>query len=531
MWTALVLMSFSVTCTVASFPPSPINVSFSSVNLRNVLHWFPGHETPNDAHFTVQYAIYGETVEEGKQLNWREVRHCTAIARTWCDLSAQTSNLDDGYFARVRSVVSRTSSKWTVLRRRFDPREETSLGPPSVSMEVHNNTATITLKGPTRYQPNNQTAAIYMASLYKDMTYNLSVHNTHLDQTNHYVVQKGPFKYRLLSYNTKYCFSAQSRLLLMEMKCQRSAWYCITTPQDPLIEQLQKVVVGIVVPFLFICVVVVAGFVLYQYMAGKGQKKPISLGTSLHQSRPLWFNLDPHIPVWPVTKIIGTQEEPPHCPKEPLGSPPSYSPQRPAEPEEHPDHSSVEYGDVFVAATANDGRGDQTKEAILTAEGQRRPGSNENEDDRVQGGSSYCPQNSTNLRGHSQERMAHSPYVSQNPRNLPTSHSDPSDSYGVVTPGNVQDSEAEPFLSESRRFLLQSMEEGNSAEATYLNNGRAERETGNHLEPYVTKAVINLEDVFSEQNSEMDWAQEEVEVDGSDDIFAKWNLTISMDKA
>lgn len=58
-----------------------------------------------------------------------------------------------------------------------------SFGPPSVSVEVHNNTATVTLKGPTRYQLNNQTPAIYMATIYKDMTYNLSVHNTHLDQT------------------------------------------------------------------------------------------------------------------------------------------------------------------------------------------------------------------------------------------------------------------------------------------------------------------------------------------------------------
>ncbi|KAF6735923.1 Interleukin-20 receptor subunit alpha [Oryzias melastigma] len=528
MWTVLVLMSLlGLTCTVASFPPSPINVSFSSVNLRNVLQWLPGDGTPDDAQYTVQYAIYGETVEEEKQLKWREVRQCTAIVRTWCDLSAQTSDLEEGYFARVRSMVSRMSSKWTVLRSRFDPKEETSFGPPSVSVEVHNNTATVTLKGPTRYQLNNQTPAIYMATIYKDMTYNLSVHNTHLDQTVHYVVQKGPFKYRLLSYNTKYCFSAQSRLLLREMKCQRSAWYCITTAQDPLIEQLQRVIVGIVVPFLFICVIVVAGFVLYQYMAGKGQKNPISLGTSIQPSHPLWPHLDPHIPVCPVTKISVTPEGPPHYSKEPVDSPPSYSPQRPAEPEEHPDDSSVEYGDVFVAATGDKGRGDQTKE---TAEGQSSP------DDRVQGGSSYCPQNSTDLRGHSDESIVLSPYVSQKPRDLPTSHSDPSDSYGVVTQGSMQEPEAEdgegvPFLSESRRMPLQFREEGNLIKATTLNNGRAERETGNHLEPYVTKPVINLEDVFFQQNPETDWDLDELERDGSDDILSNWNLTISMDKA
>uniref|UniRef100_A0A3P9LN56 Fibronectin type-III domain-containing protein n=1 Tax=Oryzias latipes TaxID=8090 RepID=A0A3P9LN56_ORYLA len=230
------------TSAFGSFPPSPINVSFSSVNLRNVLHWLPGQDTPNDTHFTVQYAIYGESVDGGNQLKWMAVRQCTAIVRTWCDLSAQTSDLDDGYYARVRSVVRKKSSKWTGLQRRFDPKEETRLGPPLITVEVHNNTATITLKGPMRYQLNNQTTAISMAEIYTHMTYNLSVHNTHLEQMvrtdservflqHHYVLQKGFFKYRLLSYNTKYCFSAQSRLLFMPIECQRSAWYCITTAQ------------------------------------------------------------------------------------------------------------------------------------------------------------------------------------------------------------------------------------------------------------------------------------------------------------
>uniref|UniRef100_A0A8C7ZJV3 Fibronectin type-III domain-containing protein n=1 Tax=Oryzias sinensis TaxID=183150 RepID=A0A8C7ZJV3_9TELE len=217
--------SFMFSSPVGSFPPSPINVSFSSVNLRNVLHWLPGHDTPNDTHFTVQYAIYGESVDGGNQLKWRAVRQCTVIVRTWCDLSAQTSDLDDGYYARVRSVVRKKSSKWTGLQRRFDPKEETRLGPPLITVEVHNNTATITLKGPMRYQLNNQTTAISMAEIYTHMTYNLSVHNTHLDQMVSF------FKYRLLSYNTKYCFSAQSRLVFMPIECQRSAWFCITTAQ------------------------------------------------------------------------------------------------------------------------------------------------------------------------------------------------------------------------------------------------------------------------------------------------------------
>lgn len=40
----------------------------------------------------------------------------------------------------------------------------------------------------------------------------------------------GPYKYRLMEYDTEYCFSAQAKFLSMPVQCQSSAWQCITTP-------------------------------------------------------------------------------------------------------------------------------------------------------------------------------------------------------------------------------------------------------------------------------------------------------------
>lgn len=71
---------------------------------------------------------------------------------------------------------------WEIALIFFFGTSTARLGPPLITVEVHNNTATITLKGPMRYQLNNQTTAISMAEIYTHMTYNLSVHNTHLDQ-------------------------------------------------------------------------------------------------------------------------------------------------------------------------------------------------------------------------------------------------------------------------------------------------------------------------------------------------------------
>ncbi|KAF0023301.1 hypothetical protein F2P81_023931 [Scophthalmus maximus] len=171
--------------TVSSSPPGPISVVFSSVNLRNILQWAPGNGTSEDTRFTVQYAIYGDSEEgsKGRRVNWRSVRQCTDITRCWCDLSNETWDQDHGYHARVRAAGRRASSKWGLPQRRFDPKSDTSLGPPLVSVEVAGNNAIIALKGPMRYDPNNHTAEVSMATVYPQMTYNLSIRNVARGQT------------------------------------------------------------------------------------------------------------------------------------------------------------------------------------------------------------------------------------------------------------------------------------------------------------------------------------------------------------
>lgn len=54
-----------------------------------------------------------------------------------------------------------------------------SFGPPLVSVDIENNSAIIKLKGPMRYQPDNHTPAVSMATLYPQMMYNLSIRNSH----------------------------------------------------------------------------------------------------------------------------------------------------------------------------------------------------------------------------------------------------------------------------------------------------------------------------------------------------------------
>uniref|UniRef100_A0A667ZVR0 Fibronectin type-III domain-containing protein n=1 Tax=Myripristis murdjan TaxID=586833 RepID=A0A667ZVR0_9TELE len=262
-------------CFVFSSPPSPVNVIFSSLNLRNVLHWHPGNDTSQNTHYTVQYAIYGDRVEDGgRRVRWRPVLHCTDTTRSSCDLTNETWDLEQGYYARVRARGSRGSSKWTVTQRRFEPKADTSFGPPLVSVVIEEDSAIISLKGPLRYQPDNHTPEVSMATLYPQMTYNLSVHNARQNQTRYFPVDSSQFRYRLLEYDTEYCFSAKARFLSMPASCHRSAWHCITTAPDPVVGQLQRVILGIVIPSVCMCMLVVAGYLLCHSLRGNGHKRP-----------------------------------------------------------------------------------------------------------------------------------------------------------------------------------------------------------------------------------------------------------------
>ncbi|XP_071335042.1 interleukin-20 receptor subunit alpha [Trachinotus anak] len=358
MWIVFVFLNLVVLhCAVSSSPPSPINVVFSSVNLRNLVEWLPGNGTPLDTHFTVQYAIYGDSVKgsKGKRVHWRAVHLCTDIVRRWCDLSNETWDQEQGYYARVRAVGRRGSSKWTLTERRFDPKTDTSFGPPLVSVEVEGNNAMITLKGPMRYQPNNQTPVISIATLYPQMTYSLSIYNSRRKQTHHFPVVSGPYKYQLMEYETEYCFRAKAKLVPMPILCQSSAWHCITTHKDPVTDQLQRTVWGIIVPSLCICVLVVVGYFLRNYLMGKGQKRPYILNKSSFHPPPLNFPPE-RLNLMLISVIEDDRPSDPACPKHNItGPPPRYSPQG-------SDDLSVEYGVVGIAPQINVGGEEEAKE-------------------------------------------------------------------------------------------------------------------------------------------------------------------------
>lgn len=57
-----------------------------------------------------------------------------------------------------------------------------TFGPPLISVDVEDNSAIVTLKGPMRYQSHNLTPVVSMTTVYPQLSYNLSVHNMRRDR-------------------------------------------------------------------------------------------------------------------------------------------------------------------------------------------------------------------------------------------------------------------------------------------------------------------------------------------------------------
>ncbi|KAJ0026970.1 hypothetical protein NQD34_017970 [Periophthalmus magnuspinnatus] len=281
MWASLFLML--VFCTAAlSSTPNPTNVTFASENFRNILKWSPGYGTPADTKYSVRYAIYGDSLE--KRVHWRTALRCTEISRTWCDLSVETSDLEHGYFAKVRAVSQKRHSKWVETPNRFDPKIETEFGPPHVSLEVDDKYVIISMEGPMRYLPHNHTSQVSMATLYPHMTYNLSIHNTHTGVIRHFTLSSKQFKYRIVDQGIEYCFSAKTKIedRHMPSKHHSSAWHCIATPKVPLIDRLEKIIICTTVSVVLLCLLAVGGYVLHKYLSGTDQRSPYILNPTFY---------------------------------------------------------------------------------------------------------------------------------------------------------------------------------------------------------------------------------------------------------
>ncbi|XP_039594885.1 interleukin-22 receptor subunit alpha-2-like [Polypterus senegalus] len=118
----------------------PQDVDFHSTNYNNILHWIPGCQWEEDTIYFVQYKIYGDK-------RWTNKVECWGIKNTFCDLSQETAQSSEWYYARVRAAISRRKSGWAVSPR-FIPAFTTVVTAPKIKLESTKSSLLIRVRPP-----------------------------------------------------------------------------------------------------------------------------------------------------------------------------------------------------------------------------------------------------------------------------------------------------------------------------------------------------------------------------------------------
>uniref|UniRef100_A0A8C3VXN4 Interleukin-22 receptor subunit alpha-1 n=1 Tax=Catagonus wagneri TaxID=51154 RepID=A0A8C3VXN4_9CETA len=101
------------------------HVKFQSSNFENILTWDSRPDSSPDTIYSVQYKKYGER-------EWLAKEGCQQITRKSCNLTVETGNLTELYYARVTAIDAggRSATKRT---DRFSSLQHTTIKPPDVT--------------------------------------------------------------------------------------------------------------------------------------------------------------------------------------------------------------------------------------------------------------------------------------------------------------------------------------------------------------------------------------------------------------
>uniref|UniRef100_A0A8C3GTT1 Interleukin 20 receptor subunit alpha n=1 Tax=Corvus moneduloides TaxID=1196302 RepID=A0A8C3GTT1_CORMO len=217
--------------------PNPRNVHFESINMKNVLHWSAPEGTGDGVLYKVKYAVYGV----GK---WIRKPECRNINRTWCDLSSETSDYEEQYYASVKAFLNGTCSDWMETTR-FNPLTDTKIDPPMV---------------------------------YPGLQYNVSVLNKKTRKRWFFSINNNTLVVPWLEPGTAYCVSAQIHVTTPVLDSSFSKEHCIATLRDKTEDETITITFGYVMPtmlaLLFISVIC---YCVHKYIHIHKQKHPTNL--------------------------------------------------------------------------------------------------------------------------------------------------------------------------------------------------------------------------------------------------------------
>ncbi|XP_060728876.1 interleukin-22 receptor subunit alpha-2 [Tachysurus vachellii] len=199
---------------------APFQVEFHSVNFRNVLHWKHHPEAPGDLQYFVQYKVYGD-----KQ--WIVCESCQAIHKLQCDLSQETSDPRQWYYARVQAQSSKGLSPW-VTSARFYPQWDTTFSPPKLKLNVTEQGIVVWIRPPRTPVHGQRNSRVSVTKLL-NLIFRIYLIHDGLEQVHE--TNSCPRKLLIehLYPQTTYCIQAVTVMPLSGLTSPRSPESCVST--------------------------------------------------------------------------------------------------------------------------------------------------------------------------------------------------------------------------------------------------------------------------------------------------------------
>ncbi|NXA72205.1 I20RA protein, partial [Thryothorus ludovicianus] len=250
--------------------PNPRNVRFESINMKNVLHWSAPEGTGDGVLYKVKYAVYGV----GK---WIRKPECRNINRTWCDLSSETSDYEEQYYASVKAFLNGTCSDWMETTR-FNPLTDTKIDPPKVSVSSTDRSISIILTAPEKWKRSPEEESISLLQVYPGLQYNVSVLNKKTKKRWFFSISNNTLVVPWLEPGTAYCVSAQIHITTPLLDSGFSKEHCVTTLKDKTEDETIAITFGYFMPtMLALLFISVACCCVHKYIHIHKQKHPTNL--------------------------------------------------------------------------------------------------------------------------------------------------------------------------------------------------------------------------------------------------------------
>ncbi|XP_074780410.1 interleukin-20 receptor subunit alpha [Athene noctua] len=250
--------------------PNPKNVHFESVNMKNVLHWSAPEGTGDGVLYKVKYLVYGV----GK---WIRKPECRNISRTWCDLSSETSDYEEQYYASVKAFLNGMCSDWMETTR-FNPLTDTKIDPPMVSVSSTEKSISIILTAPEKWKRSPEGESVSLLQVYPGLQYNVSVLNKKTKKRWFFSISNNTLVVPWLEPGTAYCVSAQIHVTTPLLHSGFSKEYCIATLNDKTADETITIIFGYILPIMLavLCISMTC-YCVHRYIHVRKQKHPTNL--------------------------------------------------------------------------------------------------------------------------------------------------------------------------------------------------------------------------------------------------------------